>query len=137
MPDAPFAYEKSSRRPMTWAALIATCAFLVVAWVFAAPWDILALWALAILGLAIMLVRNPKYGIRLDDGGLTYWARGPEQVLAFADIDHVAFHPVTDSSYITVHLRDGESVRIFADAFPPVDRAIAELTARGVEATRE
>jgi len=137
MPDTPFAYEKSSRRPMTWAALIATCGFLVVAWIYAAPWDILALWALAIIGLAYLVMKNPKYGIRLNDKTLTYWARGPEQAIALSDIDHVAFRPVTESSYITVHLRSGQNVRIFADAFPPIDRAIAAFTARGVKTTRE
>ncbi len=109
MPDTPFAYEKSSRRPMTWAALIATCGFLVVAWIYAAPWDILALWALAIIGLAYLVMKNPKYGIRLNDKTLTYWARGPEQAIALSDIDHVAFRPVTKSSYITVHLRSGRT----------------------------
>jgi hypothetical protein len=40
---APYEYAKSSRRPLTWAALAVTCAMLVVAWIYRAPWDI---WAL-------------------------------------------------------------------------------------------
>jgi hypothetical protein len=137
MPDTLYVSEKSSRRPMTWAALIAICAFLIIAWVFEAPWDILALWGLAILGLAIMLAKNPKYGIRLDDQTLTYWARSPEKSLPLADIDNVAFRPVTESSYVTVEMKSGETIRIFSDAFPSIDRAVAELAARGVHTTRE
>ena len=136
MPDTPFTYEKSSRRPMTWAALIATCGFLVVAWIYAAPWDILALWSLAIVGLAFLIMKNPKYGIRLNAETLTYWTRGPETDLALADIDHVAFRP----AQVVLHHRPPAQRPERAHLrrrLPPIDTAIAEFTARGVKTTRE
>jgi len=137
MPESPFTYEKSGRRPLTWAALMLMCLMLVIAWIYKAPWDIWALWGLAIAGLVYMLARNPKYGMRLDEKTLTYWTRGPERQLALADIDHIEFRPVTDSSYVTIHLKSGDSLRVFSDAFPHVDRAVAALSARGVRTTRE
>jgi hypothetical protein len=137
MPDNPFTYEKSGRRPVTWAALVFMCLMLVIAWIYRAPWDIWALWVLAIAGLVYMLLRNPKYGMRLDDETLTYWTRGPEKQLALADIDQVEFRPVSDSSYVTIHLKSGDSRRVFSDAFPHVDRAVEALSARGIRTTRE
>jgi hypothetical protein len=84
-----------------------------------------------------MLARTPRYGLRLDDETLTTWSRGPETRVALADIDHVAFRGVTESSFVTVQLRGGDKARIVSDCFPPAAKAIAELTARGVRTTHE
>lgn len=135
MPNV-FEYEEAGRRPLTWMALAVFAFLFWIAWSNGAPWYIWAVWSVSFAMLAYLLVTNPKSGLRITDRVIEHWAGRKRTSIERSKVSHVEIEEFSESTYVSIHLKDGSKDHLFSGSVPPIPRLETALQDHNIATIR-
>ncbi|MEM1047920.1 MAG: hypothetical protein AAGL24_17305 [Pseudomonadota bacterium] len=135
MPNA-FHYEEAGRRPVSWAALAVFVFLFWIAWTYDAPWFIWAIWLASFAMLAYLLIANPKSGLLITDRVIEHWAGRKRTRIERSKVSHVEIEEFSESTYVSIHLKDGSKDALFSGSVPPIPRLETALRDHGIATVR-
>lgn len=138
MSGTPLSHTRQGRNRATLLAVLAVWAVLFAAWAWLdAAWWIIGFFVLFTLPALHDLRTNPQSTLSLTDKGLNWQNRQQQIDLPLARLDRVRLDTRWDFSVrATIHLKDGQKLRLPQDCLPPHRAFEAALEGYGVKTER-
>lgn len=125
----PFRHENRGRRPSNLLLLALVLAISAAAIVTGQGGLLLILAGGSLAGLAYFKYVNPRAGIEIDAGNVTFWRGRGREAVPVSEIGHVALREGQGSPGATIHRHDGSRVDIHRGCLPE-PAALAEALSR-------
>ena len=120
---------------MTFFGLAASLAFVAGAWAYGAPWLVLAPAFIGGLVALVPIIGNQVYKMRIDRQAMEIDCNGMIKRILLSAIDFIRITQWTDSSEVTIHLKDGTLYQIPMMTRPPLEKFRKVLAERGIAVT--
>ena len=135
LPELPFRHENRSGGPANLALLVALLAVCVGAILTGQGILLLVVGGTCLAGLLYFKHFNPRAGIEIDDGSVTFWRGRKREAVPLAGIDHVALGEAGGRIGATIHRHDGGQLDIHRSCLPEPAALAGVLSRAGVRVT--
>ena len=128
-----YEYRMGGRSRTSWLAAIAVAALISMSVEYQTPATYGAIWGLAIVMIAWLLIRSPMAGIQIDDQYLTVSAWHKPRQIPLSEIAHLRMSHWTDDCGVTIVYHDGSEEEVPSGDLPSIQRLSEEMADRGIE----
>ena len=127
-----FIYESHGRTWITLGGLFIGLLMLAIAAASGAPTVIYLVLALFLSGMGYLVIWSPRAGMRITGRRLIIWRGEQAKEIALNDIEVVRIQSWSDSTDVTVCLKNGDTVDIFDRCRPTTPELVVALEQAGV-----